>query len=52
MLKARVLDLTGTDPDLLHKGTTGTGNKVCYASHDLIHYASHDVAIVFYTEGH
>ena len=39
-----MLDLTGTDPDMLHKGTSGKGKKVCYyISHDLIHYVSHDL---------
>ena len=34
-----MLDLTGTDPDMLHKGTAGKGKKVCYyVSPDLIHY--------------
>ena len=47
-----MLDLTGTDPDMLHKGTAGKGKKVCYyTSHDLIHYVSHDVTIVFIHRG-
>ena len=55
-----MLDLTGTDPDILHKGTAGKGKKVSYyashellhyASHGLIHYVSHDVTIVFIHRG-
>ena len=39
-----MLDLTGTDPNMLHKGTSGKGKKVCYyIPHDLIHYVSHDL---------
>ena len=67
LLKACVLDLTGTDTDLLHKGTPGTGKKVCYASHDhimyymilwvmhhMISYIMHHMMLLLfsYTEGH
>ena len=67
LLKARVLDPTGTNTDILHKGTPGTVKKVCYASHDhimyhmilyvmhhMISYIMHHMMLLLfsYTEGH